>query len=832
MTATWAIVLLVGVLLLWTLPTSGASAAGPSSLAPVPGHSSRVAQSSAVERSTVPAGAPHPGAVTNVSIGAVYASTSISPAASGDVPCYYQNYTFQDVSYCYAQTQNPSIVSLSNGDLGLGYSIYTTQGPLCNNSTSTTPVSWTSTNVAWANSATNGTTWGGPQVVGNGTCQWPSSSEPTFATGPGARVDGAFILSNDTINTSLYGGSQPAFPPDWANTTGDAIGFVTSANSGTTWSSTSVVPGVTGASRPQIAVFGKSIYVAYIFVPNTTALYPIGNYFANSPALEVQVVYSSNGGSTWSTPSTLPGENASFGNWSTSPSIAVNSAGTVAVAYATNRSCVGYCSYPAGSEYADSIVVATSSSNGTSWSSPSSVGGLTGEEPYAQDYYDYYYPADEYPWQTTPQTSIVYSSSSDLYVAYAGGYLKGASLPYYYNYEESGVFAAYSVNGGTSWTSSTVNAPLSTNNYDEEYSPAIGVYNGTPFIAYVWSNDSYCSTSLCSPLVGGYSSWVASTTNGVNWSSTYSAISPMYGPYDAEAGWQGWESSVAFTANGSVVTATTLPGMESFGFIGLNGSTPVYASTDYANVSIGYVYSGATTSVVFVENNLTAGTTWGVSVDGYSGQGNTTAINVTNVPLGVGVSLAVLPQGSAYRTIESSSLSVAPFQTFTGPAVIYVNYSIEYGVQFTIEPLMVPDAEIYFTANNYGYDLFENGGNIYLSQPLPWYFPGGTPILVETFGEPPITYWNGTGNGSYTGGGAEANLTVHAPMNETAWAGSYGIYDVGFHATGLPAASVYSFTFDGTNYSAASTAWANASNVVTGGYEVSDITANSSQAGW
>jgi hypothetical protein len=830
--ASWAILLLVVVVLLWSVPPSGATAVGPRPLAPIASHAPQLGSDRSSHPSAAPAGALRPNAVTNVSIGPVYASTLISPAANNDVPCYYHNYTFQHTSNCFPQTQNPTIVSLSNGHLGLGYSIYTTVGPQCNNSTNTTLVSWTTTNVAWASSATNGTSWGGPQLIGNGTCQWPSSSEPTFATGPGARVDGAFVLSNDTVNTSLSSGLQPLFPPDWGNTTGDAIGFVTSANNGATWSTTTVVSGVTGAARPQIAVFGKTVYITYIFVPNTAAIYPIGNFYTNSPALKVQLVYSSNGGTTWHGPYTLPGENASFGNWSTSPSIAVNDAGTVGVAYATNRSCVGDCAFPLYANYADSVVVATSGSNGTSWSTPSSVGGLIGELPYAQDYYDNYYEANQYPWMTTPQTSIAYSTSSDLYLAYAGGYLKGASLPYYYNYEDSGVFAATSTNGGTSWTSSTVNAPLSTNNYDDVYSPAVSVLNGTPYIAYVWSNDSYCSTSVCSPLVGGYSSWVATTTNGVNWSSTYSAISPMYGPYDADAGWQGWESSVAFTSNGSVVTATTLPGMETFGFVGINASVPVYAETDYANVSVGFVYSGATTSVEFIENNLSAGTTWGVAVDGYAGQASTKVLNVSNVPVGIGVSITVLPQSAAYRTIESSTLSIPPFRTFSGPSVAYVNYSIAYGVEFTLEPFSTPYEEIDFQVGITYYDLYENNGAVFPSQPLPWYFPGGTPILVYSGGEPPITYWNGTGPGSYTGGGTEANLTVTAPMNETAWAGSYGIYSVGFHATGLPAASVYSFSFDGGNYSAASTSWANVSNVGTGGYSVTNITANSSLAGW
>ncbi|MFI5414991.1 MAG: sialidase family protein, partial [Candidatus Lutacidiplasmatales archaeon] len=493
-TSRWAILVLVAGLVLWGAPAFGHAnptgpatpSSGPHRLAPSVSHTS-------VAPIQHPDAAAHPGSVTNVTLGTVYNSTLIAPASASNIPCYWQNFTPFDYHYCYSETQSPSILSLSNGQLGLAYSIYTVQGPLCNTSTNTTPTSWTSTNVAWAHSATNGTTWSAAQIVGAGTCRWPSSGEPSFATGPHGSVYGAFILSNNTTNAS--GGNQPLFPPDWGNGTGDALGFVSSSDNGTTWTNTTEVPGVTGAARPSLAVFGNTVYVTYIFVPNTTASYPIGNFFGNTPAPAVELVYSVNGGSTWSAPYTLPGLNASMGNWSTSPSIAVNSAGTVAVAYATNRTCVGYCAFAAYANYADQVVVATSTSNGTTWSTPSPVGGFSGETPYAQDYYVSYYPANDFAFQTQPDTSIAYASSSTLYVAYSGGYLVSASLPYYYNYQYSGVFASKSINGGAGWTSSAINAPLGGNSYDEEYSPAIGVSsNGTPYVAYVWENNTYCST--------------------------------------------------------------------------------------------------------------------------------------------------------------------------------------------------------------------------------------------------------------------------------------------------------------------------------------------------
>ena len=76
------------------------------------------------------------------------------------------------------------------------------------------------------------------------------------------------------------------------------------------------------------------------------------------------------------------------------------------------------------------------------------------------------------------------------------------------------MFAAVSTNGGTTWTYSTVDASPSTNIYDNVYSPAIALHRGTVYLAYVWANDTNCATIVCSPFLHGYSSWIASTTNG------------------------------------------------------------------------------------------------------------------------------------------------------------------------------------------------------------------------------------------------------------------------------------------------------------------------------
>jgi hypothetical protein len=590
---------------------------------------------------------PMSGSSSNQTIGPVYASTDISPGANP--VCFDENFSPSYDDFCLHETQNPTILTLANGDLGLGYSIYTTVGPTCPPSAKDPLPGWTTSNVAWARSTTRGATWGPATLVGTTTCRWPSSSEPTFARGDGSAVYGAFVLSNQSVNVSKAM-RQPALPPDWSNTTGDAIGFVSSSNNGKNWTPVRVLPNITGAARPVLAVFGTTIYLAYVFDPDTTALYPTGGFLAVSlsSALAVDLVYSSDAGATWHGPVTLPGENASMGNWSTSPSIAVNTTGGLAVAYATNRTCVEYCYFGPYSTFADDIVVATSDRNGSVWSGPVTVAKEAGEDPSDQEYHDLTLEGDEYPWQTPPTTSIAYGSPTDLYVAFAGAYAI-PSTPYL-SWDDMGVFASVSTNGGATWTTSTVAAPGDQSNSDDLYSPAVAVSGSTAYVVYVRANETYCN-GKCNPLVGGYSSWIAASTNGVTWTNTYGGgLTRMSDPYEAERAWQGWVSSVTFSG-GTPVTATTLPVEQS----ATHPTLHITDLVDRSNVVVGFATVGPTTYARFVAQNLTPGTTWGVAVDGYVRSTNASTLNITNVPLGVAIPVGLPPPPViGYRVIESS----------------------------------------------------------------------------------------------------------------------------------------------------------------------------------
>ena len=825
--------LLTASFLVTGLPVSGAGhAAAPT---PAARHSG-----AALASASHPA-LPPPSGTTNGTMGPAYNWTPIAPASSTTTPCYWQNYSFGDTHFCYQETQSPTLVNLPNGHLGLGYSIYTTTGPGCNASGGSVLTSWTTTNIAWAASTTNGTTWGAPQIIGSVNCHYPSAAEPSFSTDGAGAVYGTFVASNQTQNSTSTAPRQPVFSPDWNDTANATLGFVHSANNGTTWANASLVPGVVGVERPQVAVRGSTVYIVYIHIPMniSTTVYPLGTYSGftftplYSPALQVDLVYSTNSGTTWHGPYPLPGMNASMGNWSTAPSIAVNASGSVAVAYATNRSCLQYCTYLPGAIYGEDIVLATSTTNGSTWGAPVTIAPKIGENYYYANYNDnYIFYNYQYPWQSPPETAIAFGSGSTLYVAYAGTHFIAPGS--YANFQYTGVFESVSTNGGATWTNSTVAAPANgAGNYDNTYSPSIDVSGGTVYVAYVAQNNTYCYIPPCSPFDGGYSSWLAQSPNGLSWTNTYTGLSQLpRGTYSVGPGFQAFTSSVVVAASGTPVTATTLAGQDIKQSGGLNGSIPITIDTALVNVTIAFRYTGPTTYIHFVEGNLSAGTSWGVTLDGYATRANTTTINVSNVPLHLGVLIGILPQPAAYLTIEVPKLSQSAYLELSGPTVVYVNYSISYGFQFSIQPQHLPYTDLTTSFGGTYYDVYSNGGIVGAFPSLPWYFPKGATLQFGSYGTPPITYWNGTGAGSYTGTGSQLNLTAIGPVNETGWAGSYGVYVETFKALGLPSTSTYSFDFNGATHSTAATSWTNVSGVGTGGYTVTGITATSSTVGW
>jgi Divergent InlB B-repeat domain len=851
-TIRWAILtVIVGFVLTALTPVVGASPAVPpashvaSSAVPAPG------------ASPAPAASPTPsgsGSVTNVSLGTLYKNHLLPHNSSTD--CYWENFSsppfFYDLEhYCQTGTQNPSILALSNGDLGLAYSMYTTNGTSCNATGGTNFTSWTAMNVGWATSTDNGTSWSPTHLIGSSSCRWPSSTSPTFAPGSNGLVYGAFVMSNETANvtpaaTYVYPPPMRLIAPDWLDLTGDALGFVSSTDNGSTWSSVSAIPSITDAARPQIAVFGSTIYLVYINTTNGTGTQVVGQGVGTTAVsqMSVQFIRSTNGGSSWTAPVTLPGLNATYNYTASDPAISVGASGTIAVAYATNQTCVYACNssvyYYGGPTWAYDIVVSTSTNNGSTWSAPVAVSSdPVGSYYEVGDYDDALHYGYEAPYMQLPQVSVGYTANgSGLYVVYSGTYQRSSTPLTYYSWEYAGVFASYSSNGGSTWTPSVISAPNGNDdNYDSMYLGAVGVHGQTAYATFLWSNDSYCPYgSTCSPFIGGYSQWVATSTNGLGWTLTPAGLSPMEDPYESDGVFQGWEASVAFTAAGHPVLASVLPGAESYQYSYPNSTTYEYSYRAYVNVSVATVYSGATTYAVVTQHNLTVGSSWTMDVDGNLFTTNRTSLNVSGLPIGVGVLLTVEPQTTTgYRTEWVSNLSLPGYFVFHGPEHADANFTKWFGVQFWLAPLVTEELEVEIDFGSTYYDVYDQccGATGVAANPnFPWYFPANRSLTFTVYAEPPVSYWNGSGLGSYNGTGSELNLTLGGPVNETAWAGTFGYYNETFTAAGLPSTSTYSLDFAGAPVSAAGNAAATVSDVGTGAYTATNITATASQAGW
>ena len=190
-----------------------------------------------------------------------------------------------------------------------------------------------------------------------------------------------------------------------------------------------------------------------------------------------------------------------MGNWSSSPSIAVNILGAVSVVYTTNRTCLASChSYYPPPTYGDRDRGRQLLREWEFLERPEGRGKLDGGVYTETDYANAYYNSYAFPWMTSPQTSIAYGSSPALiYVAYLRNIrqIRAVCLPGLARHGRlRGVISA---NSGGTWSNATVAANFSQSNYDNYYNPAITVSGSTAYVAYVVWNETYCYGSTGSP---------------------------------------------------------------------------------------------------------------------------------------------------------------------------------------------------------------------------------------------------------------------------------------------------------------------------------------------
>lgn len=753
--------------------------------------------------------------------------------------CYVYNYTSQIQNDCYPQATSPSLVTLANGELGVGYTVYTNVSGTHTHACPPGP-NGVFERVGFSVSPDNGSTFGPVQFLGNESCHWLDAIEPTFAVGSNGTVYGAYVEYNYTGNQGQFVGATNYLNPRQH----DALGFTRSTNNGTSFSLPVSINTSGSIAHPQIAAFGQSLYILFENISNGTANVPYGySYYYDRP-IALYVLYSPNDGLSWQGPFRLPGTTGYGGIvQETGGSLAVNATGTVAVSYFTDESCVendsGYCEH-----FGNDLVVTTSTTNGSTFSAPHLVSSGWGSTSWY--FLPYYLSAG---FQMLPQSAIAFSEDGEtLYVGWTSGYnntaLFGRPWSYYSGYEDGGVFAATGPSSGTSWTNEIIFATSDEYSDSWSYAPAIGVSGGSVYLSYTTANASYCYPgSGCTFLGGSFYQSVQESSDGLSWSAaSYPSIEKInYGIYSASGSFPGSSSSVGFTTNGTPVYGFALP--EPYSLVTNYSTYPSYYNWTYPTaLVVATPYFGPTLSINVTEHNASG--PWSVVVDG----------TIVNAPLGASsfVIHGIAPGHAVLFAADSLTINSYEIQiptlgvdgqsgfngeaTFSGNGTVEVNYTTEFAVNVAIEPSNPYYAYVY-------YDNYLT--NTYLDwevatycptgcgTPFPWFLPANSSVTLNTGGEPYLAgFWSGTGPGNYTGPGSSANLSLQGAVNETVWFTAIGDYNVSVAASGLPATSMYHFTLDGTSYSALAGQATLVPNVQTGGHLLSNIWANSSIAGW
>lgn len=821
-----------------------------------------------------------PSAQTNGSFWSNYTVGGGLPANYSSLYCdqYYPGY------FCFPQAAYPSVLPLPDGNVGYAYESFT------NATTSTCPFALNNTTevrVEFQLSSDGGRSFSAPVDLGNTTCPYYQAMEPSFTVGTGGAIYGAFVEANATpAMLNCYPGCGPFWGQGlfYTDRVSDALAFLKSSDEGASFGRVTTVStaGLGNISDPSIASYGSTVYIAYMNINNTTTGATLGG--SQAPPISAQLVYSSNGGSTWHGPYLLPGFNATEYYNAMNPQVTVGPGGVVYVAYSSDRHCIAYCSYTS-QEYGDDIFLASSTSNGTSWSAHLVAKDTGNAEDLSQapDGLSFSNGATSGPYifEEGPQVVLaVAPSTGDIYVAWTGSvnesdhyYCGPPAFPFSYgciydSYAVSVMHVATSTNGGISWTNTT--AGPAQNYYQQgqpngEFMPGISVSpGGTVYLSYATYNGTYvlngCYQEGSYGDLGFEGQWVTTSTTGSGWTSP----NLLAWNYNGQGGWWnlGGTTSVAF----NLTTGSPLIG---YALSSPTTNLPFGPYQEYTwpgVVQLAKPYSGSTTTLTLHEHGLPGGTPWKAWVMG--NLFNTTAINLTidNAPTATplwvktGLPPTYVGYGAAYLpnlTLPVSNYGYAfqggqQFLNLSAPALFDFNFSLFYFLNISLQPLSLENGgvsfEIFDPANNFGDWGFWANGAFGGGCNVPWLVPAGWQLHItgyQTVGPLPgnelfyndnnegaIGYFNGTGSGSYTGVGPNGTITMNGPVNETGWIGTFGVYNITVGAPTLPAGTPTHFDWAGDPYSFAAPGPATVHNVSTGIYPISDIWGASSSPGY
>lgn len=768
--------------------------------------------------------------------------------------------------FCDPQVQQPSLLPLKNGSIAVAYQQETTvSSNACAGSGATVA------RVEYQVSGDNGSTWGNTTDIGNDTCAYLNAIEPSFSVS-NHYVYGAFVEENSS-----------ALPWNYVSRPGDAIGFVGSSDSGTTFRSAVTVRATGNLAEPEIAAVGKTVYLVYEDIANSSLA--IGG---NVLPISVWFQKSTDAGRTWTSAQELEGlGNSADGYTAAAPAVGIDpTTGAVTVAYATDRACLA-TNATGCAEYGDSIVSITSTDNGTAWSSPVTVATGAGENAcLTGGCFPGYF-------ESVPEITLAYAPTGSLYLAYAAAYDQGGNASTAYN--DSGVYAAESGDDGSTWSVETIEAPGASLPV-RSFEPGLAASGSDAYLTFLEANQTAGTSGFANSLsnfvtsipVGDSSGWSAPSATGIESFVTGGSVNAT------ESSYAGPVSAVAVTALGRPMIAFALPGPVSSSIA--RSTTYYYANTTTpSQLEVGALVLPTDPTALtetFQQTGIPGGLNWTFSINGVNYVLPTYQVEFDNIPEGATMIVGAYFVAGPWEIVSSffnasatqfyfNSTTVYPFEIWVGvelsffPSPTSAGWSIDpYGYMDIYTNLYYSPFSAYadgdwalegdyycyitctYTLENYlsyfsSVSYYDVSCTNLCEWPTPWYFPLGSQMSFvidewNYYGLTPV-YWTGQGSGSYTGDSQgycydpyycydySGTITVNGPINETLWLADAPVNlnaNLTFSASGLPSTSVYHFAVNGADYTGNANSSVEVANAAPGAYSVSSIWATSPKAGW
>jgi hypothetical protein len=800
-------------------------------------------------------------------------------------PCRVINAKPFYTSYCYQELESPNVLAFANGAIGLVYSTSTTSST----TSCTGAASATVSRLGLSMSTDGGVSFSTPVTFGNDSCAYLNAIEPSFAVSGTGTSYGVFVEENASVLPGAYAGratdalgftSSSNNGASWATATtlvssGNiarpelavlgrtiyvvyediatqstpigggvlpmAVEFLASTDGGATWSVPTALPGLNATQFDS--AMGASIAVAQngtvgvAYATNRTCVDATATGGCYTWGDQVVVVTSSNNGTTWTGPSVVAsnvGETScavgtctsSFYQSEPSTAIAFNATGALYVAFAGGYHTAGRVG---SKDYrASGLFLATSSWYGGSWTQLTVAKG----EPGAIENYSTPTLATSpsgvvnlvYLGQNGTPGSGAYSESYQEWYTHTTGGSLPLSEPLVIQLDRmpqglttnatQGSFVGYTGSIAFNQTGQILSAFVV---------PEPPAFSTSSSPTYYYANYTYSTNlSLAQVAVAG-----SALTVGVTFQTSGLPTGQKWGVI---------VDGVLFTTTSTGLYLANVPAGVEMTVVAYNSSVSAWGTIQIEppTLTISDPYTFSYPQTVTVEFQLVFALVLGFNPNYPPNTYAEWYISAYYCPPGA-------PYGcfSIYGYHEVDSFYVnAQLGTYQ---FNYTYWSSTFGYKYI-------DCYGYTKGLKYCY-----GGNFstYSLQKLfpfePFYLPYGTTLYPYIYAGNAVTYVNGTGPGSYTGsptkpcmycGYSAGPITMDGPINETAWvgagatSGSNVAYNETVSAYGLPTATPYHFTWNGTTYNGTTPGKVTVYNQLAGGYAVTNIWAAGATAGW